>query len=387
VILSACLLVLLALGVMERLSLARARRAVAIRIHVNGTRGKSTVTRLVAAALREAGVPTLAKVTGTAPRLILPDGTERPVRRWAPANIREQAWVLRQARKTGARALVAECMAVRPDLQWTSERDILQSTHGVITNVRLDHTDVMGATIDKIARSLANTVPRHGVLIAGDKRAVPILAARCAQAGCRLVVANAPARDLATTDRTERGIDGSLGDENSADPVSVALAVTRELGIDDATAVRGMGAAAPDSGAASRGTTVVGGRAVTWLDVTAANDPESTDLLAAIQPPLQPREAVLCVYNHREDRPERLATFAPSSVVFTSAAVVLLTGDRPSLPLSRRVRRSCAGDVRFVPRSELAGAIARVAAAHPRITRVVYCGNTRGFVRPRLERD
>jgi hypothetical protein len=34
------------IGAIERFSAAKARRAVPIRIHVNGTRGKSTVTRL-----------------------------------------------------------------------------------------------------------------------------------------------------------------------------------------------------------------------------------------------------------------------------------------------------------------------------------------------------
>ena len=39
-----------------------------IRIHVNGTRGKSSVTRLIAAGLRAGGKRTFAKTTGTAPQ-------------------------------------------------------------------------------------------------------------------------------------------------------------------------------------------------------------------------------------------------------------------------------------------------------------------------------
>jgi len=48
----------------------RALRALPIRIHVNGSRGKSSVTRLVAAALREGGIPTAAKTTGSKARMI-----------------------------------------------------------------------------------------------------------------------------------------------------------------------------------------------------------------------------------------------------------------------------------------------------------------------------
>ena len=55
----------------------RARlRAVPLRIHVAGTRGKSTTTRLIAAGLRAGGRRVLAKTTGSEPRLILPDGSE-----------------------------------------------------------------------------------------------------------------------------------------------------------------------------------------------------------------------------------------------------------------------------------------------------------------------
>ncbi len=41
-----------------------------VRIHVNGIRGKSSVTRLVAGVLREGGFVTVAKTTGSAARVI-----------------------------------------------------------------------------------------------------------------------------------------------------------------------------------------------------------------------------------------------------------------------------------------------------------------------------
>ena len=46
----------LAAGVAEKALHRRALRAIPIRMMVNGTRGKTSVTRLVAAALREAGL-------------------------------------------------------------------------------------------------------------------------------------------------------------------------------------------------------------------------------------------------------------------------------------------------------------------------------------------
>src|SRR5919201_561221 len=60
-----------------------------IRIHVNGTRGKSSVTRLIAAVLREHHIATVAKTTGTTARLILPDGREEATPRDGPPNVGE----------------------------------------------------------------------------------------------------------------------------------------------------------------------------------------------------------------------------------------------------------------------------------------------------------
>ena len=53
-------------GVLEFQLHKRSLNLIPLRIHVNGTRGKSSVTRLIAAGLREGGMRTFAKTTGTA---------------------------------------------------------------------------------------------------------------------------------------------------------------------------------------------------------------------------------------------------------------------------------------------------------------------------------
>jgi len=60
----------------ERRDYERRLNKLKIRIYVNGIRGKSTVTRLIAGVLREAGIQTLAKTTGSAAMVILPNGEE-----------------------------------------------------------------------------------------------------------------------------------------------------------------------------------------------------------------------------------------------------------------------------------------------------------------------
>src|SRR5512134_2019926 len=105
-------------------------RRIPVRIHVNGTRGKSSVTRLIAAGLREAGIVTCAKTTGTLPRMILPDGSEYPVFRPSSPNIIEQVRIVSTAAAYRAQALVLECMALQPHLQSLSEFKMVRATHG-----------------------------------------------------------------------------------------------------------------------------------------------------------------------------------------------------------------------------------------------------------------
>ena len=84
------LLIMIGLGLIEfyfhNLTLAQ----LPIRIHINGSRGKSSVTRLIAAGLRAGGLKTLAKTTGTAPRIIDENGKDKVIHRLRSASIGEQ---------------------------------------------------------------------------------------------------------------------------------------------------------------------------------------------------------------------------------------------------------------------------------------------------------
>jgi gamma-polyglutamate synthase len=372
-----CLIVLLALGAAERLARDRAIRAVPIRVHVNGTRAKSTVTRLIWSALAEAGIPAIAKTTGTAARIVLPDGREIPVTRRGPANIREQLALLRLARRSGARAAVVECMALDPFLQQVTEREMIRATIGVITNVRLDHTEVMGPDRLSIADALANTVPAGGVLVTGPAQCAPPFRRRAEAVGTRIVEA------VADADRDDPpGVERWLGED-----IAIAFAVTRELGIDDAVARRGFARAPRDPGATRRGCETLRTGEVRWLDATAANDPESLDLLLGEFGPWiegmgdrTAGHARILVYHHRDDRVPRLDCFADHSQALAACDHLVVTGTRPPLTVSRRLaRKRPAGGFAFVATADMPEWLAARAPAT-----VVFCGNTRGLVVPRL---
>ena len=68
------------LGIREKKQNEKNISNIKIRVNVNGTRGKSTATRLITAVLDEAGYNTLGKTTGTAAR-ILYKGNETKIKR------------------------------------------------------------------------------------------------------------------------------------------------------------------------------------------------------------------------------------------------------------------------------------------------------------------
>ena len=159
---------LIVLGLREFLKLSRSVAKIPIRIHVNGSRGKSSVTRLISAGLRAGGLKVLAKTTGTAPRVIGFDGIDRSVHRLRSASISEQIKVLDSFSRQKPDAVVLECMAVQPEYQWICEQQMVRATLGVITNVRPDHLAEMGPSLKNVALSMSNTIPQNSKVVLGE---------------------------------------------------------------------------------------------------------------------------------------------------------------------------------------------------------------------------
>lgn len=211
--------------VVESIFATRFRRNIKHVIHVNGTRGKSSVTRLIYAGLKAGGIRVFCKTTGTLPMIIDTAGKEAIIHRRGAANIKEQIKILKLAAKEKAEVLVIECMAVDPELQYISQNRIVKADIGVITNVRLDHLDVMGETLDEIGNSLCNTIPKNGICFTADKNFFPLLKDRCEKLNCipRLVLPK-----------------GNEPDFDFEENISIAIEVCKQLGVDENIALGGM---------------------------------------------------------------------------------------------------------------------------------------------------
>ena len=288
-------------GIAERWQHRRRLLRIPIRIHVNGTRGKSSVTRLIAAGLRAGGLRTCAKTTGTLARMILPDGREFPVFRPSRANVIEQLRIVRAATEAEAEVLVIECMAVQPLLQSLCELVLVRATHGVITNARPDHLDVMGPTDKDVAWALAGTVPVNGKLYTSEPNHMDVLQAAADDRGCTLLKISSD-EITAVTDEDLAGFSYIEHAEN----VATALRVCADLGVDRQTALMGMWSATPDPGALTAYELLFFGRTLAFVNAFAANDPEST-LRTWVMAKERFREFPrrIIVVNCRSDRPDR----------------------------------------------------------------------------------
>jgi poly-gamma-glutamate synthase PgsB/CapB len=309
-------------GLLERLVHQRRLGAIPTRVHVSGTRGKSSVTRLIAAGLRAAGVRTVAKTTGTLPRMILHDGREVPVFRPSGANIIEQTRIVAAARSLEAEALVMECMALQPDLHWVSENKLVRATHGVITNARPDHLDVMGPTEVDVALALAGMIPVRGTLITAERRHLDVLRRAAEDRHTRLVAVGE--REVASVTDAELA---PFSYVEHRENVALALRVLAELGIERSTGLEGMHQASPDPGALFEYDVDFFGRRIVFVNGFAANDPQST---ATVWQMATARHSelrrVVAVFNLRADRPIRTVQLARDSTFWHDADHVVLMG-------------------------------------------------------------
>ena len=300
-------IVVLVLGIIENAVIRRRIDSIPIRILVNGTRGKSSVTRMLLAALNGCGIRTFGKTTGSEARFIHPDLSEEEIiRRNGSRMVREHDLMLKKATGLGCEAIVCECMAIREENQAVIGNKLVRPTITVITNARVDHIDQMGDTQEETAEVLCRSIGEFSEVFTADGAVLEAL-----------------------KDRTSVHPVGSLAQEYvpyldkfsfpvHAENLAVVLEVCRALGLDEASVLKAVVKAVPDSG--MRGNMEVDGHLV--INGFASNDALSARaLLEGLN-----MEEVTVIYNNRSDREFRLKMFAS---LFSEAGVtdLVVMGD------------------------------------------------------------
>ncbi len=297
-IITIILVFLIQYGIIEYIRHQKQVYKIPIRIHVNGTRGKSSVARLIGAGLRAGKINTITKVTGTYPRLILNDGNEVHIHRKEKANIIEQLKIVEYAVKHNTEALVIECMALQPIYQKITEQQMVHATIGVITNIRLDHLDVMGPGLTDVAQAISYTIPANNHFFTAENRIYEYLEMKAKAKKC--ISFQSDEKNVTNDDMI--GFTYIEHKEN----VALALAVCEHLGVDRQTALKGMYTAIPDEGVLTKTIINKNDKKVTFYNAFAANDPESSLMIwNNVLKIAAPEDLKIIMLNTREDRLDR----------------------------------------------------------------------------------
>ncbi len=286
--------ILILFGIREYYQLRLAIAKIPIRIHVNGSRGKSSVTRLISAGLRAGGIRTLAKTTGSAPRIIDTEGKDRVIHRLRSASIGEQVKFIRYSSDLEPEVIVIECMAVRPQYQWISEQKMIRSTIGVITNVRPDHLDEMGPTMDNIAQSIGNTIPFNGTLVTTESQYIRFFK--------DISKSRNSSVEIPKCNNISSEYINKLPYLEHEENVALALKVCELVRVNNKLAFSGMMKANPDPGALILWKLKFGKNQNSFINAFAANDPQSTLQIWRLVSRRVPKQPICLFLNTRIDR-------------------------------------------------------------------------------------
>jgi poly-gamma-glutamate synthase PgsB/CapB len=295
-----CLIVFVLFLVYERITIDRSRRRIPLCITVTGTRGKSSVARLLASIFREEGRRVLAKTTGSEAIILLPDGGHIELDRSVTPSILEQKQLVRRAAQLTADCLVAEVMSIRPESHYIESRHILKPNVVVITNVRRDHTEIMGETEDAIASVLSLDICSRSTVFLPEKNIHASFRAEAERCHANLI----PVKAGSSSPLLHSAPD--LGRIEFPENLDLAYAVSAYFGISEQKIIEGIRKAQHDVGRLGVWVYRPSDRQQTCylVNAFAANDPESTFQVLSRVTDMLPSASgnIIGILNVRPDR-------------------------------------------------------------------------------------
>lgn len=257
------------------------------------------------AALRHSGLRVIAKTTGKDARLTDENGVEHRIREHhEQPNLREQPRLLNKtASKGGIDAIVFECMSIRP-MNIVAESRFIEPTISVITNVRTDHLDVMGPTLEDAAWSLSGIIRENGLVVTAEKKYLPIIQKRAEEKNAKVYASD----DSSVPDELLSRFPYMVFKEN----IAIALEVCSLLGIPRETAIEGMVEAKPDPGLTRIFDAIVANQKVKLVAAFGVNDVDSTRIVLGeleSRGVLETRD-LIGLFHARDDRITRTLEFA-----------------------------------------------------------------------------
>jgi hypothetical protein len=330
-------LLLLVLLLLEAAVLRRNVNAIPCRVLVTGTRGKSGLVRVLSAGLRTVEPATWGKITGDIASVVTPEGSLRRLARRGPAHLREQARLVRDCRRSRARCLVIESMAVTPEAM-AAEARLLRPTLMIVTNVRDDHRETLGSNPDRQRAAYLSSIPSGCRWLTRDEELMDF----ARRSGRTSAPVPLPASAAVPGNPEECDV--------AAELVATAEAAMLTLGWGPEPARDAMRAAAAGLSLPPRVVTLLG-REMLLLDAFSANELESlARLWTQWRKETGDGSKWSVLLNTRADRPLRTRQFCRWLTDRDDVDQILLAGSHA--PAAARFLRRCGRPVARVPRGE-----------------------------------
>lgn len=260
-------------------------KTIPLRISVSGTRGKTSITRMLASILRESGRNVLAKTTGTEAVYILPDGSIENIKRRGPTNIIEQKNLIIKASQLKADVLISEVMSIQAENHKIESRRLIKPNYTIIANMNPDHLDA--APGERMSILYENDLYRNSTLVIPENVLDKRLEIRALQIGCTLM----------KVEQASFTIQNKL----------IASALAKRLGCTAEQIAMGLKNAQMDLGATLAYSFKQNGQTIIFINAFAANDPVSSQqIIEEISSQEEYKNYELyAILNLRNDRPER----------------------------------------------------------------------------------
>ena len=255
---------------LEALHHNRLVRKIPHRLAVTGIRGKSSITRLIAAGLRQSGFRVMAKTTGSRPVIIYPDEHEEEIKRPGKPSILEQKKLVREAAQQKVDYLVSEMMSIQPECLQAESRYLLQPELLAVSNIRPDHLEALGESKEDIALALTAAFRRKITVYIPEEELFPVLK----EGAERKRVEISPARKEVSSEQLIDELPYPEFEPN----IRLALTILRACGLNDEVIAQGLKKVKPDSGCPRMWEKSFDdlGKKVYLVSLFAANDPQSS---------------------------------------------------------------------------------------------------------------
>lgn len=349
-----------------------------MRIAVTGTRGKSSLVRLLTACLKEGGFRVLAKTTGSKAVITYPDGQQEEIKRLSAATILEQKELLKIGAELKVNSLVCELMSLNPESAWIESIKILKPHILVITNVRLDHLAQMGSSREEIANSLAFSIPEKSTIFVPKAEFFSVFQKKAEKMKARIIQVS----EEAWPDRIRSDL--KLPYLEFRENIGLTRAVAGYLGIREETAWRGITKVEPDFGCLKIWklslSSQVGG--LYLANAFAANDPQSSR--QAISELLKKKDLaakkIIGLLNFRRDRGDRTIQWlkALNRNIFPEIDEFYLAGEH-SQAFLRRVHKDIKSKVKIVTSNDPEGIIDQITSGRKEEILLIGMANMGGL--------